>query len=91
MVTSFAFFLIGGGLVIPLLEAFANYVISLLNGTRDLPFLRLTALSYWTYLFGGPFIYSRLILAWRRTAVGSRTCRSIGFHFSTGRHSSRAR
>ncbi|MBC8089651.1 MAG: cytochrome c oxidase subunit I [Phycisphaerae bacterium] len=44
--------------VIPFLEAFANYLIPLLNGTRDLPFPRLTALSYWTYLFGGIFIYS---------------------------------
>jgi cytochrome c oxidase subunit I+III len=44
--------------VIPFLEAFANYLIPLLNGTRDLPFPRLTALSYWTYLFGGIFIYT---------------------------------
>jgi len=97
MVTSFAFFLIGGILalvmrlqlsrpdagvvdpetynqlftmhgttmmflfVIPFLEAFANYVIPLLNGTRDLPFPRLTALSYWTYLFGGIYIYSSFL------------------------------
>jgi cytochrome c oxidase subunit I+III len=97
MVTSFAFFLIGGVLalvmrlqlarpdggvldaetynqfftmhgttmmflfVIPFLEAFANYVIPLLNGTRDLPFPRLTALSYWTYLFGGIFLYSSFL------------------------------
>ncbi len=44
--------------IIPFLEAFSNYLIPLLNGTRDLPFPRLTALSYWTYLFGGLFIYS---------------------------------
>jgi cytochrome c oxidase subunit I+III len=44
--------------IIPFLEAFANYLIPLLNGTRDLPFPRLTALSYWTYVFGGIFIYS---------------------------------
>ena len=48
--------------VIPFLEAFANYVIPLLNGTRDLPFPRLTALSYWTYLFGGIFIYSSFLI-----------------------------
>jgi cytochrome c oxidase subunit I+III len=47
--------------VIPFLEAFANYVIPLLNGTRDLPFPRLTALSYWTYLFGGIFIYTSFL------------------------------
>ena len=97
MVTSFAFFIVGGVLalvmrlqlarpenrvldpetynqfftmhgttmmflfVIPFLEAFANYVIPLLNGTRDLPFPRLTALSYWTYLFGGIYIYSSFL------------------------------
>ena len=94
MVTSFAFFIMGGILallmriqlarpengfvdpqtynqlftmhgttmmflfVIPFIEAFANYLIPLHNGTRDLPFPRLTTLSYWTYLFGGIFIYS---------------------------------
>jgi len=47
--------------VIPFLEAFANYLIPLLNGTRDLPFPRLTALSYWTYLFGGIFLYSSFL------------------------------
>ncbi|MDF1504878.1 cytochrome c oxidase subunit I [Roseisolibacter sp. H3M3-2] len=47
--------------VIPFLEAFANYLIPLLNGTRDLPFPRLTALSYWTYLFGGIYIYSSFL------------------------------
>ena len=97
MVTSFAFFIIGGLLalvmrvqltgpegrvvdaetynqlftmhgttmiflfVVPFIEAFANYLIPLLNGTRDLPFPRLTALSYWTYLFGGIFLYSSFL------------------------------
>ena len=30
-------------------------------GTRDLPFPRLTALSYWTYLFGGLLLYSSFL------------------------------
>jgi len=47
--------------VIPFLEAFANYLIPLHNGTRDLPFPRLTALSYWTYLWGGLFIYASFL------------------------------
>jgi len=47
--------------VVPFVEAFANYLIPLLNGTRDLPFPRLTALSYWTYLFGGIFIYTSFL------------------------------
>ena len=46
---------------VPFLEAFSNYLIPLLNGTRDLPFPRLTALSYWTYLFGGIFLYSSFL------------------------------
>src|SRR5919106_3525866 len=44
--------------VIPFIEALATYVLPLLLGTRDLPYPRLTALSYWTYLFGGIFLYS---------------------------------
>jgi cytochrome c oxidase subunit I+III len=44
--------------VIPFIEAIANYLLPLLLGTRDLPFPRLTALSYWTYFFGGLFLYA---------------------------------
>ena len=44
--------------VIPFIEALAAYMLPLQLGTRDLPFPRLTALSYWTYLFGGIFLYS---------------------------------
>src|ERR687897_232851 len=47
--------------VIPFIEALANYLLPLLLGTRDLPFPRLTALSYWTYLFGGIFLYSSFL------------------------------
>ena len=44
--------------VIPFIEALANYMLPLLLGTRDLPFPRMTALSYWSYLFGGILLYS---------------------------------
>jgi cytochrome c oxidase subunit I+III len=47
--------------VIPFIEAIANYLIPLIIGTRDLPFPRMTALSYWTYLFGGIFLYSSFL------------------------------
>ena len=47
--------------VIPFIEALANYMLPLLLGTRDLPFPRLTALSYWTYLFGGLLLYSSFL------------------------------
>jgi cytochrome c oxidase subunit I+III len=47
--------------VIPFIEALANYMVPLLLGTRDLPFPRLTALSYWTYVFGGIFLYTSFL------------------------------
>jgi cytochrome c oxidase subunit I+III len=47
--------------VIPFIEALANYMLPLLIGTRDLPFPRMTALSYWSYLFGGIFLYSSFL------------------------------
>ena len=47
--------------VIPFIEAVANYMLPLMLGTRDLPFPRLTALSYWTYLFGGLLLYSSFL------------------------------
>jgi cytochrome c oxidase subunit I+III len=47
--------------VIPFIEALTTYVLPLQLGTRDLPFPRLTALSYWTYLFGGVFLYSSFL------------------------------
>jgi cytochrome c oxidase subunit I+III len=47
--------------VIPFIEALANYLLPLLLGTRDLPFPRLTALSYWTYLFGGLLLYASFL------------------------------
>ncbi|MDQ4079485.1 MAG: cytochrome c oxidase subunit I [Gemmatimonadota bacterium] len=48
--------------VIPFIEALANYVLPLMLGTRDLPFPRLTSLSYWTYVFGGLFLYSSFVV-----------------------------
>ncbi len=48
--------------VIPFIEAIASYVLPLMLGTRDLPFPRLTALSYWTYLFGGLFLYASFLV-----------------------------
>ncbi|MGQ0562675.1 MAG: cbb3-type cytochrome c oxidase subunit I, partial [Gemmatimonadota bacterium] len=39
----------------------ANDRLPLLLGTRDMPFPRLTALSYWTYVLGGLFLYSSFL------------------------------
>jgi cytochrome c oxidase subunit I+III len=47
--------------VIPFIEALANYIVPLVLGARDLPFPRLTALSYWTYVLGGLFLYSSFL------------------------------
>jgi cytochrome c oxidase subunit I+III len=47
--------------VIPFVEAIANYMLALQVGARDLPFPRLTALSYWTYLWGGLFLYASFL------------------------------
>jgi heme/copper-type cytochrome/quinol oxidase subunit 1 len=48
--------------VIPFLEALAAYMLPLMLGTRDLPFPRMTALSFWTFIFGGAFLYSSFLV-----------------------------
>jgi len=47
--------------VIPFIEAVATYMLPLILGTRDLPFPRLTAFSYWTYTFGVLFLFSSFL------------------------------
>src|SRR5918911_3468004 len=39
--------------VVPILAGFANYLVPLMIGARDMAFPRLNALSYWLYLLGG--------------------------------------
>ena len=41
----------------PILSGFANYLIPLMLGARDMAFPRLNAFSYWTFLFSGLFLY----------------------------------
>jgi len=48
--------------VMPLSAAFANYLMPLQIGARDVAFPRLNALSYWIFLVGGLFIYSSFFL-----------------------------
>jgi cytochrome c oxidase subunit I len=70
--------------VMPLLAAFANYLIPLQIGARDVAFPRLNAFSYWVFLFGGLFLYSGAVLgeiadnAWTNYAPNS------GLAFSPG-------
>jgi cytochrome c oxidase subunit 1 len=48
--------------VMPLSSAFFNYLMPLMIGARDVAFPRLNAFSYWTFLFGGLFLYSSFAL-----------------------------
>ena len=48
--------------VMPMASAFANYMMPLQIGARDVAFPRLNALSLWTFVFGGIFINSSWIL-----------------------------
>ncbi|MGB8646620.1 MAG: cytochrome c oxidase subunit I [Anaerolineae bacterium] len=47
--------------VMPLNTAFANYIMPLQIGARDVAFPRLNALSYWMFLFGGLLLYSSFV------------------------------
>jgi len=46
----------------PIAIGFANYLIPLMIGARDMVFPRLNALSYWLFFFGGLFMYSSFLL-----------------------------
>lgn len=47
--------------VMPLSVGFANYIVPLMIGARDMAFPRLNALSYWTFLAGGVFMYTSFL------------------------------
>jgi cytochrome c oxidase subunit I len=44
--------------VVPVWAGFANFLVPLMIGARDMAFPRLNALSYWLFLFGGIVLYS---------------------------------
>ncbi len=46
-------FLVG----MPILAGFANYLVPLMIGTRDMAFPRLNAFGFWIFLFGGLLLY----------------------------------
>src|SRR3989442_1815107 len=48
--------------VVPVWTGFANYIIPLQLGARDMAFPRLNALSYWLLLAGGIVLYSAFIV-----------------------------
>ncbi|MFL6949461.1 MAG: cytochrome c oxidase subunit I [Xanthobacteraceae bacterium] len=47
---------------VPVMEAFAVYLVPLMVGTRNIAFPRLNAFSYWIYLFGGCFLWISFLL-----------------------------
>jgi len=44
----------------PVLSGFSNYLWPLMLGARDMAYPRLNALSYWTYLVSGIFLYTSM-------------------------------
>jgi cytochrome c oxidase subunit I+III len=42
----------------PILSGFSNYIWPLMIGSRDMAFPRVNALSYWTFLLSGIFLYT---------------------------------
>src|SRR5881227_1529753 len=46
--------------VVPVLAGFANYMLPLMLGARDMAFPRLNALSYWLFLMGGIVFYASI-------------------------------
>jgi cytochrome c oxidase subunit I len=46
---------------VPLLVGFANYLVPLMIGARDVAFPRLNALSFWLSLFGGVLLYFSIV------------------------------
>jgi cytochrome c oxidase subunit I len=49
--------------VIPIMAGFANYMVPLMIGARDMAFPRINAWSYWMLLFGGLVLYASLFFA----------------------------
>jgi cytochrome c oxidase subunit 1 len=47
---------------VPVMEAFAVYLVPLMVGTRNIAFPRLNAFSYWMFLFGGCFLWISFLL-----------------------------
>src|SRR4051812_30300969 len=49
--------------VIPVMAGFANYVVPLMIGARDMAFPRINAWSYWMLLFGGLVLYGSMFFS----------------------------
>jgi cytochrome c oxidase subunit I len=49
--------------VVPIFAGFANYLVPLMIGSRDVAFPRLNMLSWWLLLFGGSILYGTLFFS----------------------------
>src|SRR3982751_4060904 len=49
--------------VVPMMAGFANYMVPLQIGARDMAFPRLNALSYWLFLMGAIVFYASLLFS----------------------------
>jgi cytochrome c oxidase subunit 1 len=49
--------------VVPIFAAFANYLVPLMIGSRDVAFPRLNMLSWWLLVFGGAVLYGSIFFA----------------------------
>ena len=84
--------------VMPLLSGFANYLVPLQIGARDMAYPRLNALSYWVYVAAALALYTSFIFSTASTPAGSATrpshfrpirrtrASTSGFSSSAGRH-----
>jgi cytochrome c oxidase subunit 1 len=70
--------------IMPMLAAFANYLIPLMIGARDVAFPRMNALSYWVFLAGGLFIYSGVLLGEIADAGWTSYAPNSGLTYSPG-------
>ena len=55
----------------PILAGFANYLVPLMIGARDMAFPRLNAFGFWAFLFGGLLLYSSYIGGGGLSGAGS--------------------
>ena len=60
---------------VPIMEAFASFALPLLLGARELPFPRMTAFGFWTFVFGAALLYSSRLFGRCRRRAGPPTRR----------------
>jgi cytochrome c oxidase subunit I len=56
--------------VVPILAGFANFLVPLMIGARDVAFPRLNALSYWLFLFGGVVLFGSFFASGGAASTG---------------------